>query len=270
MRKNTPRHWLHAVLVLLPVLLIPVFMIYSHRHAMTELKDVDIQYKYQSNEVNSVDDLIEGNIYYLEEFRFTEAEYGEIYFVCLSIGDIESNGIYNFDDFGITLDNSSYIVFNNVDIYFTIGNSNIFTTIYIDTVENPIIFYDFIFQYHKSQGIDLYLNDNHYIPQYTDYNIIESVEVNDTKSSVMNVFMDDFNTAIDKYFNMGNVFGMHDVYNWFINNIFNGSVPLIVPIVWNIILYEFVLDLLFLLYGLFMWFIDMLKALIEKPIKSIK
>ena len=36
MRKTSPRKWLHACLDLLPVILIPVFMIYSHRHDVTE------------------------------------------------------------------------------------------------------------------------------------------------------------------------------------------------------------------------------------------
>ena len=41
MRKNTARHWLHATLDLLPVILIPVFMIYSHRHDLST--DITIQ-----------------------------------------------------------------------------------------------------------------------------------------------------------------------------------------------------------------------------------
>ena len=38
MRKHDVRKWLHAVLDLLPVILIPVFMIYSHRHTLTKAK----------------------------------------------------------------------------------------------------------------------------------------------------------------------------------------------------------------------------------------
>ena len=69
MRKHDVRKWLHAILDLLPVLLIPVFMIYSHRHTLTERTEVDIQYKYQSNEVNTLDDLVVDNIYYLDVFN---------------------------------------------------------------------------------------------------------------------------------------------------------------------------------------------------------
>ena len=64
MRKHTARHWLHAALDLLPIILIPVFMIYSHRHSMTTQTTVDIQYKYETNDVNNYNDVITGNVYY--------------------------------------------------------------------------------------------------------------------------------------------------------------------------------------------------------------
>ena len=106
------------------------------------------------------------------------------------------------------------------------------------------------------------------LPQYTDFNVIESV--NTTNSNVMDSFMNKFNSTINTHFNMGNVFNLTGVYQWFNTNIFNGNAPQVIYSVWNIALYELVMDLLFLLYGLFMWFIDMVQHLMDKPFKSIK
>lgn len=66
MRKNSPRKWLHACLDLLPVILIPVFMIYSHRHDVTQDFEVveEVPSYYESNEVETKEDLNINNIYY--------------------------------------------------------------------------------------------------------------------------------------------------------------------------------------------------------------
>lgn len=306
MRKSTPRHWLHAVLDLLPVLLIPVFMIYSHRHDMTEQKEVDIQYKYQSNEVNSYEDLIEGNSYLFEymyvdnnlnvdtTISYLTRDFIQFYeegfentrdtltienglyssrtnlnngtsgsFSILTFYTTTNNNntiVFTFNDAIRTLDSNAYIEHN-----YLVNTGNI-KTIYI----KGIYTYKTTFRALDSEGNEIN-NINKYLSKIPlEYNVIESVEVNDIKSSVMNVFMDDFNTAINKYFNLGNVFGLNDVYQWFNTNLFSGNAPVLVYSIYNIIVYELVMDLLFLLYGLFMWFIDMLKALIEKPIRSIK
>ena len=76
--------------------------------------------------------------------------------------------------------------------------------------------------------------------------------------------------STDNYFNMNNVFNLNSVYSWFEMNIFGGSAPLSIYIVWNIIIYELVMDLLMLLYALFMFFIDACQKLIDKPLESIK
>ena len=45
MRANDARKWLHAGLDLLPLILIPVFMIYSHRHTI-DSGSMTINHKY--------------------------------------------------------------------------------------------------------------------------------------------------------------------------------------------------------------------------------
>ena len=281
MRKNTARHWLHGALDLLPVLLIPVFMIYSHRHDMTQQTQVDIQYKYQSNEVNQVSDLQSGNLYYfdLEDTTFDEYYAGnsdfKLVFVTLDeyyfeMEDIELDEIYTSQD----------EIGGDTSFVLSVYNNFVKLELYLNYVPANYYFVDFSYDAFNNnwtlKGNCIIYFDN--LPNwndfsvfsYTDYNEIESVDVHDETSSVMNVFLDNFNTAINKYFNMGNVFNMNNIYEWFNTNIFNGSAPVIMYSVYNIIVYEFIMDLLFLLYGLFMFFIDMCKRLMEKPLDSIK
>ena len=69
---------------------------------------------------------------------------------------------------------------------------------------------------------------------------------------------------INDYFNFNNLFNMNDVWNWIQLNLFQGTAPLPVFMIWNIIIYEFFVDLLFLLYAVFMFIIDWSTGLIDK------
>ena len=69
---------------------------------------------------------------------------------------------------------------------------------------------------------------------------------------------------IHDYMNFNNVFNFGQIYDWLQLNIFGGTAPLSVFIVWNIVLYEFLMDLIFLLYLLFMFFIDCCTNLIDR------
>ena len=275
MRKNSPRKWLHATLDLLPVILIPVFMIYSHRHDVTE--NVAITYKYESNEVNTLDDLVEGNIYHLDSLYIDIGEYGDdryTSFNILSYELVDSNlPSYSIDDFAFGGDyNSQYgnFIYVYVDdysfiLYFT--NEFSYTSLAFDS--GFIELQDIVIQVNDITVIENILNlSNNQLPQFTDYNVIESVDVENT--DVMDSFMNHFNTTVNKHFNMGNVFNLGGVYQWFDTNIFGGHAPTVIYSVWNIALYELVMDLLFLLYGLFMWFIDMIQKLMEKPLDSVR
>lgn len=267
MRKNSPRKWLHACLDLLPVILIPVFMVYSHRHDVTE--NVQITYKYESNEVNTLDDLVIGNIYnlslensYIDDFLLSSGNF--IYFELLSNLNLEFNVSYDdFVGFDIIKPNT-YIAFSNTNniSYIEFYEDNTFIEYYNSFTFSGKILNNFNFVYYGGNfsGYELIT--------YTDYNVIESVDTSNT--NVMDSFMNNFNNTIQTHFNMGNVFNLGDVYQWFNINIFGGNAPVIIQSIYNIVIYELVMDLLFLLYGLFMWFIDIIQHLMDKPFKSVK
>ena len=256
MRKHDVRKWLHAILDLLPVILIPVFMIYSHRHDVAQ----DFTYTktepvyYDSNVLNSWSDLTLGNAYLWDDnFDLASAPTREKVF-----------SIYN-NEFIAEFYTSSYDV---LDLYLSTygnlvlddGHSNVLA---VTSITFPFVLqnvysnsYEDILLPHISSNYD-------FIKEYVD------IVVNIPKD-VMTSFMDRFNNTINFYFNMGNVFHLQEVYEWFNVNIFNNNAPVVINSIYNIVIYELIMDLLFLLYALFMWFIDMVEKLMEKPLNSIK
>lgn len=151
MRKNDVRKWLHAILDLLPLIVIPVFMIYSHRH--------------------------------------------------------------------------------NIDSYF------------ISREENVAV-------YVEEDG-----------QQVFDYWDTEVVTYDDT--DIGSQFVYSLYDTVDNYFNLNKIFNFGEIKDYFDKNIFDGNMPIAVEVVWDIVLYEFVMDLIFLIYALFMFFIDACSHLID-------
>ena len=308
MRKNTARHWLHATLDLLPVILIPLFMIYSHRHDLST--DITIQqdvykdfYQYVKNgKPNNLNDIRidDGTMSIIDNYLVidNEANYTYLYF---DIGNdtINENDILylTFNAYNSDSNLQLGVFWDDYDDFYEEITITITPNVYSLYKQNTQVdnyLYPINFQY---EATDLfYIKDvqlfnltqifgsgneptkevfESYLTQdYYDFGSnqvkVGTTDVQAKNNDIMSVFMDSFNTSINKYFNMGNVFNMTSVYNWFNANIFGGTAPVVIYSVWNIVLYEFVMDLLFLLYGLFMWFVDMCKRLIEKPLDSIK
>lgn len=111
---------------------------------------------------------------------------------------------------------------------------------------------------------------NGYISGLTiDENPILSADIDYADSTVTNVFMNNFSNTVNTYLNFGNVFNLNGMWNWININIFGGTANAFVYALWNIIVYEFVMDLLFLFYMFFMFLIDFTENLLEKPFDKI-
>lgn len=316
MRKNAPRKWLHAILDLLPVIMIPVFMIYSHRHDIdtytlnvSENKVVDFNqiihdgdFSTQSNywraynssyatltiSNNAVlttitDSTTSGYNYgvrYGSDFVFPSSCK---YYFSINILSNTTGCNLGLDNFGnttsLTLGKNNFVFTNNYNNQNTLlirlqGNAT--------PVINSSYSFDNCFvvnltqmfgsgnepsaeqfnEWYDSEYYSFTLSKKELLKGYS------TITYNDT--DIMSQFTYNLYNTVDKYFNMNNVFGMTGIYDWFNLNIFNGKAPLYVYIVWNIILYEFIMDLLFLLYALFMFFIDVCQDLIERCFKSGK
>lgn len=274
MRKHKIRHLFHLAVDFIPLILIPVFMIYSHRHDLTQSTEVDIQYKYHSNEVNSVDDLVFNNLYFVDslEIDFGLTFYSDITFelYVYEVGNIST--FYN----GISIEEiyvGNYLYYDS-PLFYQIATSstsscygyysNFNAYVSIEYIQPSLFsFTNLVFSINSSNSIDdvltlLFSNDYNAnpLPHYTEFNVIESVSVNDIESDIMSQFTYSLYNAVTKYFNMDEVINLGAVHTWITDNVFNGNMPIGVTIVWHLICYQFVVDLIFLIYGLFMFIID--------------
>lgn len=246
MRKHDVRKWIHAVLDMLPLVLIPVFMVFSHRHDIAE----DVSYTeeapiyYQTNDINSSNDFQIGRVYtWSDDFSLSSSPSTLVFF------DVEVLSSYLTGRTGyIYLDFNGHLYFR-ADSYIVIDNLK----------------FDFLVT-----GISSGLNDipNYILEKFTSCEnlyIKEYQEVVVTiPQDVMDSFINQMYYAVDKYFNFNSVGNFNDVYEWLSSTFFNGNVPTSAYIVWNIILYEFIMDVLFLIYAVFMFIIDFVECLIDK------
>lgn len=276
MRKNSARKWLHFTLDLLPLIAIPVFMVYAHRHTLTERTNVEINYKYETNEVDSADDLIEGNIYHLyinnESVDNFVLDGGYINMRLVNVVD------YNFTGVDITIDDIIYstnepngsikldLIFSHYDCYFStylVANdyNEYLINLSIADLNNFLLDCDFVFYDGEDFNVSFY--DDILITSST-YNEIESVNADTTNENILNVFYKDFTDTIDNYFNFDNVFTFGDIWQWFNTNMFVGNASPIAHAVYEIIVYEFIIDIMFLSYSVFMFIIDFTTDTLER------
>lgn len=274
MRKNSIRKLIHGILDLLPLFVIPIFAININQKSVEPISITtgawEHRNKYETNEVNSDNDLIEGHIYNLNlDTRDLDIEYLAFYCYLLN-GNIEitftedltyTSSTYNLQTnqkmmINCYANDSSIFIFDNnneeIDIY---GHLNL---------NNIVVLIEEFDEY--SVGIYNNFSETNYNEIEYAYN--EGHVYDDT--DIGSQFLYSLYISTDNYFNMNNVFNLNGVYQWFELNIFGGSAPLSIYIVWNIIIYELVMDLLMLLYALFMFFIDACQKLIDKPLESIK
>lgn len=274
MRKNSARKWLHFTLDLLPVIAIPVFMIYSHRHSLTERTNVEINYKYETNVVNSVDDLVVGNVYHYDYFTYYEGAF-DLDLYCLNVDIVNFNDVLldNVLDelnvasikdclFSISFYGSEYSCYFYTDYF----NDNY--VCFVGDIDNDIIFENVDFVLIDDNTLDkfvLYIDDSSVsLPTFSAYNVIESVNADTTNENILNVFYKDFTDTIDNYFNFDNVFTFGDIWQWFNTNMFGGNASPIAHAIYEIIVYEFIIDIMFLSYCVFMFIIDFTTDTLER------
>lgn len=312
MRKHDVRKWLHAILDLLPVILIPVFMIYSHRHTIDsgsiqvpQNKVVDFNQNVENG--NFIDGsnwqkyfidnnfTIENNKFIVTDFSLLSqsSQLFQLPFTYFNVGDIalikidiEFNNVYyaNISLGGGSYINESISSVHNEFRYTMVSDSNEFS-IYLNGNSNNTTTYLSItnvqcFNLTKMFGVGneptIQQFNQWYQDDYYDYTLSHKELLKNTSTitysdtDIMSQFTYQLYNSVDKYFNMGNVFHLNEVYDWFNLNIFNGNAPIYIYIVYQIVLYELIMDLLMLLYALFMWFIDMIQKLMDKPLNSVK
>ena len=282
MRKHDVRKWIHAVLDMLPLFIIPIFAIYMHRHPVTnyevETGGYEITEKYTTNDVNSLDDLHFDSVYHCDFLPIGNYDaYLDIRILSLNNFDsffdssyFSVNEVY-VDNYDSTFSNYILLVVDASDCCIQFTNESGYTSLCCDLDDFSFVIYDFDFI--MNDYINDYVNNvnsfDEVYPTFSssnfqsyDYEYNEGLTYDDT--DIGSQFVYALYLPIEKYFNFNNVATFNNMYQWFTTNFFNGNVPLVVPIVWNIILYEFIMDILFLIYAVFMFIIDFVECLIDK------
>ena len=86
----------------------------------------------------------------------------------------------------------------------------------------------------------------------------------------MSQFMYVTYNACDKYFNMNKVFNLSNIWQWVNNTLFGGQAPISAFIVYNVIAYEFIMDIIFLVYTVFMFIIDFAESCLDNAFYKSK
>lgn len=183
-----------GLMLLLPFLcFMPTGFYYGFNEHATNETTTQINYKYESNEVNTLDDLIEGNIYQLDNFDLANNMLSsDIYFYVLkydntdlfeTYSDYEGNN-FNIKDCIIYLNTNDYQNNEWIISLYLIDYEG--TSLYFE-YNNELILHNCIFICNQYIVDYFDYNSNLSLPQYTDYNVIESVETNvqDTISNKM-------------------------------------------------------------------------------------
>lgn len=242
MKLNKLFHWLYFCVMALPLVVAPIFAIYSHRHTLTEQTSVEIQYKYQTNVLdNTFSNMVNGNIYKFEvndEFwNVFDYDYG---FYCDFVAfEYDSNFLTFEDENGLLL---LYIDDNgNLCVSYDDGYPQIMSLMY-----EPIYISSFNWD-------SLLYYENHIEISSSDYLPIDSVTVNDSSSDIMSVFVNNYAEAINKYFNYDNAFNFGGLYTWLNTNFFSGNAPLGFFIFWHLLIYWLLTSLLWLIFDVLMY-----------------
>lgn len=212
-----------ALMLILPgIIFLPSCLYYGFNEHATNTETTTINYKYQSNEVNTLDDLVVGNIYQFNannEYTDDLISNANLEFDILKIYQ------YNFLDLAPSENETNWVSI--------LEDSDISIKMYIDTYSyngNLIIYFnddeltlnydlDFNEMFSLNAIVKLTLLEKHDINDiryyhgfsYTDYNVIESVSVN----------TDD--TISNKLYNSWEQMWNTPLFSWTNNTPFNNS-----------------------------------------------
>lgn len=293
-------HWLYFSVMALPLIVAPIFAIYSHRHDLTTgTPTLVTQYKYSTNDVNSLDDLVEGNAYFLDytyispnytgtiQLDSYSTDFVDFYIdanqrgvLCLDGSFINyrqsaptsSHGIYPYEvvNFGLcTQDNvgSNRLYLGFGKLSYTLTTSSLYVFDYGENYSTSTNTY-FVsckigFVYHS----DIILSSNivPYIYRLPDnFNSIVDASIDYQDSDIMSVFVNNYAEAINKYFNFDNAFNFGELYDWMNLTFFNGTAGLGFFIFWHLLIYWLLISIIWLVFDVLMYVPQLVHRWLDK------
>lgn len=279
-------HYLYAALCFLPLLVIPAFMLAvrsdnNYQPITISTSGYEIRNKYETNNINTLDDLQINKVYHLDEFNvYGDDSSYQIDLCLLSFDEISFNydadlielNDYVFESYNSNDDNYIYtfFVFSDLsqDFYFNCSNSNAYIQGWFQ-YEAPIwdvmfTIYDVDFYipnnysltYFKAYYESLIENYDESLPSSSDFQSLEyvyseGIVYNDTDIGSQLLYTCYVTT--DKYMNFDEVLNLGAISDWIEINVFNNNVPLIWTIIWHYLDYWLLLSIFWLCFDVLIY-----------------
>lgn len=287
--KHLSRKILHGVLDLLPIIIIGVFAIYSHRHEPTqsityvqnELLDFNQLVAPRNNTNVAPNGSTAVNVDYEITINASTTTSG-----WANIGGSVANvmGHVYLVQLNRTLVGSNVVLYPNqlnlpsqVDSFISTSVSSAERQFITIATTGPVVdfsFCVFVFDLTQIYGAG---NEPTLVSEFTDdfplqlypYTLSEKIlnknvsEITYSDTDIGSQMVYALYNPIDKYFNLNKVANFEQVYDFFQVQFFNGNAPISIFIVWNIILYQFIMDIIFLVYMVFMFIIDFIGGMLD-------
>ena len=260
MTEKKMRKWLKTFIMLLPVVMIVLFGVHLHRHDIPDEITVGDEQSYQEVYYNFVPDgidiIVEQDNSKLESFMF---EYSYI-LGNNSYETVAGSGERDLVHLGTaTALNTSY----SCDIYFDLGNFSFVYKegntpfdsrppqflgggLYVDEVVSEPDYLDLSIMF----DCEASLNDIEFSfgNAITDYSIVKVYDDYIVYDEPLEIIAYEFNNYLDKFYEF-DVFNIQDFYNWTTETWFGGTAPLYYKPIFSLLVYEFIVELLFLMFS---------------------
>lgn len=286
-------HWLYASLMFFPLMVIPIFAIYSQRHTIESnivekevVKEVNFNQTFNNDEQPFlfIGDAYNERLYFnlnTNEFSFVV---GDVYLSRAYL--ISSN--FDFDSFWIHIsswdnEGADIVFYPNSRIGFF---GSVFTCssdsenyLVLDSGSNVSGSYSIEFYYNLFNLTKMFGRGNEptieqfnsWFPNhYYEYTLGRKEllytglyeQFNDT--DIGSQFIYQTYNVVDKYFNIKDWMNLGGLYDWFILNIFNSSNSLVLPIIFNLITYWLVISFIWLIFDILMYVPSMIHKMLDK------
>lgn len=255
-------HWLYALVMFLPLFVLPIYAFAvrsdnNYEPISVNIGGYDIEPLYTSNQPSSVNDLVVNNIY---SFSYDTDNLNVGDNQELSFGFYIVSGSIILDDDGV--DDSDFyddvytkntlfelhLTSNSETLYMRNGFYMYILSNYTYT-EDLVI--QFLYDINTSSDLDLTLFFSH-----TDFNVLiaswnDSHVYNDTDFGSQTIYT--LYKEVDTYFNYDNVLSIGDLYQWCEINLFNGNATLGFFIFFHLLEYWLLTSLLWLIFDVLMY-----------------
>lgn len=260
MTEKKMRKWLKTFVMLLPVVMVALFGVHLHRHGLEPIEVGDEQ-SYQEVYYNFVPDgkdiIVEQDNSKLESFMF---EYSYLLgnnsyeTVVGSAGERDLVHLGTAFSVGTSYSCDIYFDLGTFTFVYKEGNTPFETRVpqflgggmYVDEVVSEPDYLDLAIMFDCDSSIsDIEFS---FANAITDYSIVKVYDDYVVYDEPLEIIAYEFNNYIDGFYSY-DVFNLGVFYDWSVDVFFNGSAPLVYKPIFTLLVYEFIVELLFLMFS---------------------